>query len=33
VGPAGFTGCLTEVVREARRERDEGTAADTAPVE
>ena len=33
VGPAGFTGCLTQVVQQARRERAEGTDADTAPEE
>ncbi len=33
VGPGGFTGCLDQVVNQARRERTEGTAADTAPVE
>ena len=33
VGPGGFTGCLTEVIRQARSERAEGNDADTAPEE
>ena len=33
VGPAGFTGCLTKVIREAASEREETEAADTAPEE
>ena len=31
VGPAGFTGCLTQVIRQAQAERDEADAADTPP--
>jgi hypothetical protein len=31
VGPAGFTGCLTQVVRQARREAGETRVEDTAP--
>jgi hypothetical protein len=33
VGPAGFTGCLTQVIRQARAEADEATAEGTAPPE
>src|SRR5918997_5492637 len=33
VGPAGFTGCLTQVIREARAESDEAAAEGTAPPE
>lgn len=33
VGPAGFTGCLTQVVRQARAEADEAAAEGTAPPE
>ena len=31
VGPANFTGCLTQVIREARQQRREGDAEDTPP--
>lgn len=31
VGPGGFTGCLTQVINQARRERREETSATTAP--
>ena len=31
VGPGGFTGCLTQVIKQARAESDEAIAADTAP--
>ena len=31
VGPAGFTGCLTQVVRQARNERNEAVEKGTAP--
>ncbi len=31
VGPAGFTGCLTQVIRQARNERNEATEQGTAP--
>jgi hypothetical protein len=31
VGPAGFTGCLTQVVRQARDERNEAVEQGTAP--
>ena len=31
VGPGGFTGCLTQVIDQARAERGETNAADTAP--
>mgnify|MGYP006147459123 CR=1 FL=1 len=31
VGPAGFTGCLTQVIRQARAERQEAEAADRPP--
>lgn len=31
VGPAGFTGCLTQVIRQARGERTEAEAADRPP--
>jgi hypothetical protein len=33
VGPAGFTGCLTQVIRQAQRENNEAAAQDTAPPE
>ena len=33
VGPSGFTGCLTKVIKEARRERQEQTEQGTAPEE
>ena len=33
VGPAGFTGCLTQVVRQARAEADEAAAEGNAPPE
>jgi hypothetical protein len=33
VGPAGFTGCLTQVIRQARAEADEATAEGNAPPE
>ena len=31
VGPGGFTGCLTQVIKQARAESDEAVATDTAP--
>jgi len=31
VGPGGFTGCLTQVIQQARRERDEQGDQSTAP--
>ncbi len=31
VGPAGFTGCLTQVIQQAREENREAQEADTAP--
>ena len=31
VGPGGFTGCLTQVIKQARAESDEAIATDTAP--
>ena len=31
VGPAGFTGCLTQVIRQAQGERTEAEGSDTAP--
>jgi hypothetical protein len=31
VGPAGFTGCLTQVIKQARAETSETTTEDTAP--
>lgn len=31
VGPGGFTGCLTQVIDQARQERKEQTNADIAP--
>ena len=33
VGPAGFTGCLNQVIRQARAESDEAAAENTAPPE
>jgi hypothetical protein len=33
VGPAGFTGCLVQVVKQARQESDEATQQNTAPEE
>ena len=33
VGPGGHTGCLTQVINQARRERRESTTQDTAPEE
>lgn len=33
VGPGGHTGCLTQVINQARRERREATTQDTAPEE
>jgi hypothetical protein len=33
VGPAGFTGCLTQVIRQARGEAGEAAAEGTAPPE
>ena len=33
VGPAGFTGCLVQVVKQARQESDEAVRQDTAPEE
>jgi hypothetical protein len=33
VGPGGYTGCLTQAIKQARRERREGTTQDTAPEE
>ena len=31
VGPGGFTGCMTQVINEARRERQEEAAGQTPP--
>ena len=31
VGPGGFTGCLQQVIQQARRERQEQTEVETAP--
>jgi len=31
VGPGGFTGCLTQVINQAKRERNEANEAGTAP--
>ena len=31
VGPAGFTGCTEQLIKQAEQERKEQTAADTAP--
>jgi hypothetical protein len=31
VGPGGFTGCLTQVIKQAKRERKEADEAGTAP--
>ena len=31
VGPGGYTGCLTQVINQARRESREATVADTPP--
>ena len=31
VGPGGFTGCLTQVIQQARREREEESDTSTAP--
>ncbi|MEO6256257.1 MAG: hypothetical protein ABIO69_05555 [Sphingomicrobium sp.] len=31
VGPAGFTGCLTQVIKQARAESDEAATEGTAP--
>ncbi|MEO6225629.1 MAG: hypothetical protein ABIO80_07245 [Sphingomicrobium sp.] len=31
VGPGGFTGCLTQVIQQAREERKEQAAGDTPP--
>ena len=31
VGPGGFTGCLTQVIRQAKQENREGTEQNTAP--
>lgn len=31
VGPAGFTGCLTQVIKQARAESSETASEDTAP--
>jgi hypothetical protein len=31
VGPSGFTGCLTQVINQAKRERNEANEAGTAP--
>lgn len=31
VGPGGFTGCLTQVIKQAREERQEDQAAQTPP--
>ena len=31
VGPSGFTGCLTQVINQAKRERNEQNTAGTAP--
>jgi hypothetical protein len=33
VGPAGFTGCLVQVVKQARQETNESTRQNTAPEE
>jgi len=33
VGPGGFTGCLTQVINQAKRERKEANEAGTAPEE
>jgi hypothetical protein len=33
VGPAGFTGCLTQVIKQARAEANEAAAEGTAPEE
>jgi len=33
VGPGGYTGCLTQVINQARRERNEQAAQGTAPEE
>ncbi len=33
VGPAGFTGCLTQIIKQARAEADEAAAQGTAPEE
>lgn len=33
VGPGGFTGCLQQVIRQAREERKEAVEVDTAPEE
>ena len=33
VGPGGFTGCLTQVIKQARREREEEAEVGTAPEE
>ena len=33
VGPGGYTGCLTQVINQARRERNEQTTQSTAPEE
>jgi hypothetical protein len=33
VGPAGFTGCLVQVVKQARQETNESTQQNTAPEE
>ena len=33
VGPGGHTGCLTQIINQARRERGEATAQGTAPEE
>ena len=33
VGPGGFTGCLTQVIQQARRESYEATQQGTAPEE
>ena len=33
VGPGGFTGCLTQVINQAKRERKEANDAGTAPEE
>ncbi|HKX90940.1 MAG TPA: hypothetical protein VJM15_00730 [Sphingomicrobium sp.] len=31
VGPGGYTGCMTQMINEARRQRREATEQDTAP--
>jgi hypothetical protein len=31
VGPGGYTGCLTQVINQARRERNEQSVVDTPP--